>query len=266
MSSLPHTCTLPDDILLTVDKLVVNRRGKDRQSYMFTESIIGHVKPGQCYRLHDDNLTKLNQECTKESGPDNLHAPPPCVRLSGVWNSDEKLGSPDANILGGLGTLTLDQTDLAIPLAPTTASALAFYGARLLEVGDTIAFEANQNLPVTVMNIGPNYVADYLHIDGKGCGAFLEYHDRPHLHMPLEDTASGHLLLGRYVDKHYLLSAFSIPYRHAIYTPPYALHADPYLVGRYLVIYSVTERYSTVVFRSKSGGLVKTRIGKKSKQ
>ena len=112
------------------------------------------------------------------------------------------------------------------------------------------------------MNIGPAYAADYLQVDGRGGGAFIEYHDRPHLHMPLHRGASGHILLGRAVGDHYRLSAFPIPFGHAIYTPSYALHADPFLVGRYLVIYSVTPNYSTVVFRRRNGSPVHTSIVK----
>lgn len=257
-----NRCTLPDDILSTVDTLVVNRCGDDPQSFMFTEAIIGYVTPSQCYQLQSDGLTPASAEFATTRLAAKSSVPPPHVRISGVWNPVEEIASPDANILGGLGTLNLDQAALTIPQAPTTAAALAFYGARLLEVGDVVVFETPHNLPITIMNIGPAYVADYLHIDGKGCGSFIEYHDRPHLHMPLAETASGHLLLGRSEGDDYLLSAFSIPYRQAIYTPPYALHADPYLVGRYLVIYSVTQRYSTVVFRSGEGGLIKTRIAK----
>jgi hypothetical protein len=40
------------------------------------------------------------------------------------------------------------------------------------------------------------------------------------------------------------------------------LHADPYLIGRYLVIYSVTENFSNVVFRAPDGGMVDVRVGK----
>lgn len=260
MDPLRNARALPDDVRRTLDQLVVSRRGADPQSYMITEDIVGHVAPGACYRLGADRLVPVDGACARPDAPEDPGAPPPHVRLRGVWNRVEQVASTDANILGGLGTLTLSQDDLDIPEAPTTPAALAFYGARLLAVGDPVMFETAQNLPVTIMNIGPAYVAGYLHVEGLGSGSFIEYHDRPHLHMPLEDTASGHILLGRSEGDEYLLSAFAIPYGHAIYTPPYVLHADPYLVGRYLVVYSVTETYSTVVFRSREGRLIDTRI------
>jgi len=251
----------PDDIRQTAERLVVDRCGEDPQSYMTTEDIIGYVAPGACYRVEADRLVPW------ADGPESLDPlpedpdPPPHLRIDGRWRRAEDVPSAKANILGGLGTLTVVDQTLAIPEAPTTAAALSFYGARLLAVGDPIIFESDQNLPVTVVNIGPTYVSDYLHVEGKGGGAFIEYHDRPHLHMPLERSADGHLLLGRMEGEEYLFSGFKIPFGFAIYTFPHTLHADPYLVGRYLVVYSVTPNYSTVVFQTPNGKIVQTRIG-----
>ncbi len=261
MDPLRNAHALPDDIRDTLDRLVVDRRGDNPGSHMFTEDIIGHVAPGACYRLETDRLTPWDDAVARPTpSPKSSGPPPPHVRICGHWSRTEEVASAKANILGGLGILTLPDATLAIPQAPTTAAALAFYGARLLAVGDAVEFEADQNLPVTVMNIGPAYVADYLQVAGRGGGSFIEYHDRPHLHMPLEEGATGHILLGRAESDEYLLSAFRIPQGHAIYTAPYALHADPYLVGRYLVVYSVTRVYSTVVFRTDDGEIVNTRI------
>lgn len=260
MGTLRYTCELPDDVLLTLDKLLVDRCGDDPQSYMVTEEAVGYVAPDRCYRLHADRLSESRSEYIDATASVESVAPPPHVRLRGVWNPVETVSSEGGNVFGGLGTLTLEQDDIAIPAAPATASALAFYGARLLSIGDRIVFETDHNLPVIVTNFGPTYVADYLHCEGRGSGSFIEYHDRPHLHMPLEDTARGYYLLGRSDGDEYLLSAFSIPYRCAIYTPPDILHADAYLVGRYLVIYAVPDNYSTVVFRTRACGLVKPRL------
>jgi hypothetical protein len=182
------------------------------------------------------------------------------VRYGGSWEAVETVESQQANAFGGLGTLTLDESELRIPEAPPTPEFLAFYGASLVRVGDSLTFESSHNLPVTVMNIGPTYVEDYLHVEGRGSGSFIEYHDRPHLHMPLDPKARGHLLFGRSEGPDYMLSAFPIPFGYAIYTKPFALHADPYLVGCYLVIYSITEGYSTVVFRTQADEVVRVRI------
>ena len=46
----------------------------------------------------------------------------------------------------------------------------------------------------------------------------------------------------------------------AIYTSGHVLHADPYLVGRHLIVYAATDDYSTVVFRTGRGKIVPVRI------
>ena len=97
----------PEDIQETLDKLMVNRRGKDPQSYMKTESIVGYVSPQQCYRSDAQSLTPV-----EESGKLDISKvepePPPHVRFTGNWKALETVESMQANILGGLGTLTLN--------------------------------------------------------------------------------------------------------------------------------------------------------------
>ena len=93
----PHD--LPADILRSLDKLVVNRRGADPQSFMMTEQIVGHVVPGARYRLAADHLIPL---VGRGVAPEPLSAngpPPPHVRLVGDWQRIEDVESADANIL-----------------------------------------------------------------------------------------------------------------------------------------------------------------------
>ena len=259
MDPLGNAHRLPEDIRRIADQLVVDRCGDDPQSFMRTEDIVGHVAPGSPYRIGADRLTPF------EGSPDipaiaNSAGPPPHARVGGVWNKAENVAADNANIFGGLGTLTLADPTLAIPEAPATAAALGYYGALLLNTGDPVVFETDRNLPITITSFGATYAAGFLQVEGKGGGAFVEYHDLPHLHMPIEDTAHGHFLLARADGGDYRLSAFRIPYGQAIYTPPNVLHADPFLVGRYLVVYSLTRHYSTVVFRTGGGRIVDTRI------
>ena len=84
------------------------------------------------------------------------------MRVRGHWNRTETVAAGDANIFGGLGTLTLPAPALTIPEAPPTASALGFYGARLLRVGDAVRFETDRNLAITHTNFGPTYAANFL--------------------------------------------------------------------------------------------------------
>ena len=94
-------------------------------------------------------------------------------------------------------------------------------------------------------DFGADFPPRWLHVAEKGGGSYLEWHDRPHLHMPLDADAGGYLILGRRDGDDYVVSAFRILFGSAVYIPPEVLHADPYLVGNYLVIYSVTKNFPT---------------------
>ena len=165
-----------------------------------------------------------------------------------------------ANILGGNGRYILPagQEFLQIPIAECTAENLAFYQCRLMHLGDSVNFESDEELPVTVTTIGEEYVDGYLMNEYKGGGSYLEYHDRPHFHMPLNKDARGYLIIGRKIDGiGTVMSAFQIPYKSGIYMAPWCVHSDAYLVGRYMVIYSKTEKFSTVILRT-----AKNKLGK----
>jgi hypothetical protein len=93
-----------------------------------------------------------------------------------------------------------------------------------------------------------------------GGGVYLEYHNNPHFHMPLEEYCSGYLVLCKKENDKYYIDAFKIPYGYAIYTPGNIIHNDCFLVGKYLVVYSVSKEYSTVILKTKNNNLVKMNI------
>ena len=89
----------PEDIQETLEMLMVNRRGKDPQSYMKTESIVGYVSPQQCYRLDAHCLTPI-----EESGKLDISKvepePPPHVRFTGKWRAIETVESISKKLCG----------------------------------------------------------------------------------------------------------------------------------------------------------------------
>lgn len=253
---------LPAGIQEDLEGLFVDRSAGSPGSHMRTEAVTGYVAPGRRYRLETGGFSDIGAADGDFSVPEMPNwpgsgpQPPAHLRVSGTWDRTENNAASDANLFGGFGTLEVAEPVLRVPEAPSTPEALAFYGARLIDVGSEIVFQTNWNLPVTLVDMGPRYVPDYLHADDLGGGSFIEFHDRPHLHMPLDDTAYGHMLFGRRDGDDYLLSLFSVPFGSAIYTEPFALHADPYLVGRFLVVYGLTDNYSTVAFRTPQNGMV----------
>ncbi len=246
---------MPDELISQIPTLMVNRLGNDPESFMRTENFLDAVKPRVCYRLGMDGFAEAQGQLPATLP--NPTTPPSCV-LTGDWDDRARKVVEGANILGGNGSYTLatNKNALVVPIAQTTAENLAYYGSALLRVGDVTCFESNGNLPVTITSVGQNYVRNYLLNESRGGGAYLEVHDRPHFHMPLCADAKGYLIIGRRdTDGTRRISAFQIPFGYGIQMAPWAIHSDAHLIGRFMVIYSATESFSTLIVRKKDGAL-----------
>mgnify|MGYP006981187308 CR=1 FL=1 len=79
--------------------------------------------------------------------------------------------------------------------------------------------------------------------------------------MPLDESAGGHLFIGKPDDDGTRkISAFKIPFGFGILMAPWAIHADSHLVGRYMVIYSATKNFSTVIVRLQNGNTARIAV------
>ena len=241
---------------LDIDRIKVNRAGDNAQSFMITDDIIGTVEPGKRYQIALNGLVPTDADVSDNFNERIRGQAPANVKFRGSWITTDDKNATDSNILGGLGTLQIDQTELGVPGVKATAKGLSYYGAKLVKVGAVIEFETNAILPVTLMRVGCAYVDHYLKVEHKGGGAYIEYHDRPHLHLPTNESATGYMIIGHSLGDEYMLSAFEIPFGYGIYTPPNLLHVDAFLIGNFLVVYSVTDQFSTVIFRSRNQQLV----------
>jgi hypothetical protein len=127
-----------------------------------------------------------------------------------------------------------------------TAEDLAFYGARLVKPGESFSFENDVPLPVAHMRIGAGYVDGYIRHPQRGGGIYMEYHDRPHFHLPRERECGGYLMLGKvlhsddpkyfddspelikphYTSQTFAVTGFKIPFGYAVFTGRNVLHND----------------------------------------
>jgi|HubBroStandDraft_4_1064222.scaffolds.fasta_scaffold68854_2 hypothetical protein len=250
---------LPEEIVQQLPLLMVDRKTDDPDSYMITEELVGVVLPQKSYRVTLEGLVVKQQSDNKAVSYAfyDSQVLPPFISVSGEWVQAEKAEGSNANILGGNGRLKIGNKTLAIPVAQTNSANLEYYGARMLKFGDEVIFETDRALPVFRMQIGINYAKNYLLKNNFGGGFYLEYHDMPHFHMPLNEESGGYLILGKKAENNsYHLSAFSIPFGAAIYTPGNVIHDDALLVGSYQVVYSVTENFSTVTVTGPEGSPV----------
>lgn len=226
--------------------IVVDRQGRSPNAFMRTVNIVGEISPRSRYQIRMDQLMYVSTDLCrpKTIRPKNDLVVNYAV-FEGRWNQGDNR-QDSSNILGGVGTLTVDTTRLIIPEIPTTSENLAFYGAHLYNIGEMLVFDTETDIPVTIMKVGDNYVQDYIMSEDGANGVYLEHHDRPHFHMPLNREARGHLILGKSCGPSFIISAFKIPFGKAIYTPPNIIHNDCFLIGDYLVVYSFTPNFSTV--------------------
>ncbi|WP_216613853.1 hypothetical protein [Vibrio mediterranei] len=255
--ALQKVRNLPSDLLKDLPILLVDRKGDTENSFMRTEDFIGYAVPNQSYKITTEGLKPALAPSNEGDQVTTEPTTPKRAILNGEWDEKIDLTIPDANILGGNGSYTLPDGDssLDIPIAEATAENISYYGCKLVKWGDVVSFESTGNLPVTITNIGETYAEDYLLKAEHGGGTYLEKHDRPHFHMPIDKFASGFLILGKEIDSVRELSAFQIPYGYGIVMAPWTIHSDAYLVGRYMVIYSATPEFSTVILRKKNRGL-----------
>lgn len=251
--NLKNIRNLPPRILANLARLIVNRKGKTSAAFMLTRDIVGVVSPNQSYRFQADIslfpvISSLQTVACQIKSTIPRHAV-----FTGTWHSQEITFNANANILGGMGMFVLDDNQsMQIPVIMATSEHLAFYNAKMLSIGDTLTVETKQDLPITEISIGQDYVNFYLAQSQEGGGEYIEYHDEPHLWAPKHANCSGHILLGKHEGGKYFFTGFRIPYGYAVYISPNVLHSDAYLVGDYLVVYTVTDVYSTVLFRDKA--------------
>lgn len=251
---LKNIRNLSPSVLGNLGKLLVNRIGETGESSMLTRDILGVCFPKQTYRF--SRALSLKPSKALVSDQNLVPKKPIHARIRGTWIPQEFQAQSPANILGGMGSLILHHHQAVhIPVIQPTAASLAFYHARLLSMGDLLRFETDQDLPLTQMSIGSDYVNFYLAKAQRGGGEYLETHDQPHFWAPQNKKCRGHILLGKQDGEQFYFTGFRIPLNQAIYLSPHALHSDAYLIGDYLVVYTVTDCYSTVIFKDEAHAL-----------
>ncbi|WP_084649937.1 hypothetical protein [Stappia stellulata] len=262
IDALEYTRSLPADLIDAIPVLMVNRLGTTPTAYMKTENFLGHCEPGKTYRVSlEEGFVPADGEVAPKASP----VQPPHMVLDGQWDQTVDYINDDSNILGGNGRYVPadGKGTITIPVAETTAEHLAYYGSRLVKSGDLVCFESTANLPVTVTSVGHDYPENYLIREDLGGGAYLEVHDRPHFHMPIEKDNGGYLIVGKEGDDGVKrVSAFHIPYGFGIHMGPWAIHSDSYIIGRHLVIYSATPEFSTVILRDADNNLASIKFNR----
>ena len=228
---------------------------------MITNRIIQTIYPNTVYKillkqfisLGENKLLKNNSidENIILNSNNLIINTPKYIDIEGLWNDEEIIQSKNSNILGNFGRFTT-MSELNIPINIANKLNVTYYGAQLYNIFDLIKFNTSEKLPLTEMIIGENYVKGFIEQKELGGGQYLETHDNPHYHSPMNSDNKGYIILGKWVDKKIRLSAFIIPYYSSLYTPKNVIHNDANLIGKWMVVYSISKKFSTVLLRDEN--------------
>lgn len=176
---------------------------------------------------------------------------PDHLEFTAEWDSSVLASGEGNNILGDNGGFYFKESNLRVPVVKATAETLAYYGAVLIPDNTAVRFPNEAPFPIWKMEVGNDYVKDYIMNENGGGGFYLEFHrDQPHFHMIL--NGGGYYLLAKKVgESQYHLTAFELSNGQAVYTKKGAIHCDAALTGEILCGYAAAEDCETVLLRTK---------------
>jgi hypothetical protein len=178
---------------------------------------------------------------------------PKYVEFTADWDSKAITSGEGNNILGDNGGLYFEESSIRIPVVKATSETLAYYGAVLIPENSIVKFPNENPFPLWQMDVGSDYVKDYIMTEEGGGGFYLEFHhDQPHFHQVV--NGGGYYLLAKKVaDKTFRLTAFELSNGQAVYTKKGAIHCDAALTGNIICGYSASDDCETVLLRTKKG-------------
>ena len=243
---------------LDLGRLWLTRVGEDANSYMRTTNVLTPVlAPKSSFLIKDGSVSSSPVSADRQLM--TVGITPPRAKFNGEWRGKNE-GSSVGSVLGGIEKLIMDETIINIPVVMASNENLLYYGAYMIKDGEIMDVESPVPLIIAGVTVGETYIRGFIMSRKYGGGEYLEYHDTPHFHMPLDQEAGGVLILGKREGDDYYVTAYKIPYGYGIYTPPNVLHADAHLVGRYLVMYTYTENFSTVNLKTRTNDLVEVQF------
>lgn len=157
----------------------------------------------------------------------------------------------ESNILGDNVVFKCEDEQYYLRVQEATKEKLAYYDCKLLEQNESFYFNSNENMALFKMEITNNYIKDYIMDESRGGGIYFEYHNLPHIYLPLNKSSRGCIILAKKIrNNRYDVSAFYIPYGKALYINPNVIHNDCFLIGDYHVVYGKSKNYSTAILKN----------------
>lgn len=248
--------------------IFVNRIGKTPESFMRTNKLVQVFKPDSLLKFEKFNLhlqkTKNllkpkpnteNKSSVKFTQVQNINF----VQIKGKFVKSFLAEKTSNNILGVNDFFITQCKFITIPETKATEETLEIFNCKLIKPGDIFSFNSNKELPLFEVSVGPEYVQEYLLKENFGNGFYIETHDTPHYHQPIDTNSCGFLVLGLIVESELILTKFKIPFGYGVYMEPKTLHSDAFLVGNYHVVYTKTQEYSTYLFMNQDNTIIQVK-------
>lgn len=167
---------------------------------------------------------------------------PPLVAVNAKWYDTTEalkenirvISGGSANVFGSSGALLVPD-GFKIPGVVATPENVRYYGLQLIKNGDVLTVHSDQvDIVMMKYDYTKIYRKEFLMKEHGGGGIFVEYHNFPHIHIPLSADCGGYIVIGKLIDQNkYHFTAYQIPYGYALYTPANTIHGDGTLVGEY---------------------------------
>jgi len=248
---------------MNYNDIFVNRIGKTPESFMRTNKLVQVFKPDSLLKFDGSNLiTQRPGDMTKlkltldNMMPTFLSDTICFVKIKGKFMKSFLAEKTSNNILGKNDWFITRTEFITIPETVVTEETLNIFGCKLIKPGDMFSLESTKELPLFEVSVGKEYVQEYLLKENFGNGFYIETHDTPHYHQPLDTDAGGFLILGLKEDDGLILTKFKIPFGYGVYMEPETLHSDAFLVGNYNVVYTKTSNYSTYLFVNQDNSII----------
>jgi hypothetical protein len=217
---------------------------------MITTEIIETYDCYETIYFNNGSLTKSNKNIISNY---IVKKKPIQVKISGSIQKNNIINNQinENNILGTNDYFIVDLATIQIPIEQSLLEYLAYYNIKIIN-NDNPLLNLENNLPISMykMNIGKNYVKNYLLVENLGNGFYIETHDLPHYYYCNDPIPEGFLIIGELIDNDIFLTGFKIPSNTGIYIPPNTFHSDAYLIGNYNVMYGKTPNYLTLIFKN----------------
>jgi len=181
-----------------------------------------------------DNTDKVGMKASGDI-TEHVHVKAKWLNTTEALKKDVKvIAGSSGNVFGSSGALLVPD-HFKIPPMMATPENVKYYGLKLIESGEVLTVHSEQ---VDIMMLEYDYTKiykdDFLLKEHGGGGIFVEHHNFPHIHIPMEEECGGYIVIGKEIKPdEFHFTAFQIPYGYALYTPANTIHGDGTLVGKY---------------------------------